>query len=61
MGKTTSENFQRIKQAYGDNAVSRTRVFQWYTTYRDGPENLEVDERSGRPDAIETVRELISN
>lgn len=34
--------------------------FQWYTTYRDCPENLEDDESSGRPDAIETVRELIS-
>jgi hypothetical protein len=27
MGKTTIETFQLMKQAYGDNALSRTRVF----------------------------------
>jgi transposase len=65
-GKIATETFQLIPQAYGGNAVSRTRVFEWYARFRDGRENLEDDERSGRaravrkPDIIERVRELIS-
>jgi hypothetical protein len=61
-GKTATETFQLIKQAY---ALSRTWGFEWYERFRDGRENLEDDERSGRPtaartlDMIETVRELI--
>jgi hypothetical protein len=27
-GKPATETFQVIKQAYGDNALSRTRVFE---------------------------------
>jgi hypothetical protein len=55
-----------IYQAYGDNALSRSRVFEWYTRFWDGCENLEDDERIGQPtavetsDIIETVRELKS-
>jgi transposase len=65
-GKTATETFQLIKQAYGDNALSRTWVLEWYARFRDGRENLEDDERSGRPTAVrtpdmmETVRKLIS-
>jgi hypothetical protein len=64
--KTATETFQLIKQAYGDNPLSRTRGFEWYARFWDGRENLEDDERSGRPTAvrtptmIETSRELIS-
>jgi hypothetical protein len=64
-GKTATGTFQLIKHAYGDNALSRTRAFKWYTRFRDGRENVE-DERSGlptafrTPDMIETIRELIS-
>jgi hypothetical protein len=63
-GKPAIETFQLIKQAYGNNALSCTRVFKWYARFRDDRENLEDDERSGRPtafrtrDMIETIREL---
>jgi hypothetical protein len=65
-GKTANETFQLIKQAYGNNALYRTPVFEWYARFRDGRVNLEDDESSGRPTAvrtpviIQTVRELIS-
>jgi hypothetical protein len=63
--KTGTKTFQLIKQPYGDNSLSGTRVFEWYARFRDGRGNLEEDERSGRPtavrtpDMIETVREFI--
>lgn len=63
-GKTDSESFQLIKQTYCDNALSRTRAYEWYTRFRNGREKLE-DECSGRPKAfrtpnIETFREFVS-
>jgi hypothetical protein len=47
-------------------SLSQTQVFKWYARSLGGRENLEDDERSGRPTAvhtpnmIETLRELIS-
>jgi hypothetical protein len=32
-GKTASETFRLIKQAYGDNAVSCTWDFEWYARF----------------------------
>jgi hypothetical protein len=45
-GETATASFQMMKQAYGDNAVPRTWVFEWYARFRDGRENLEDDECS---------------
>jgi hypothetical protein len=64
MGKTATETFQLIKQAYGDSAASHTWVFEWQARFWDSKENLEDGERSGQPtairtpDTIETVWEL---
>jgi hypothetical protein len=64
--KTATETFQLIKQAYGDNPLSRTRGFEWFARFWHGRQNLEDDERSGRPTAVripdmmKTFRELIS-
>jgi hypothetical protein len=64
-GKTGTETSQLMKEACGDNALSSTRVFEWCARFRDGRENLEDDDRIGRPtavrtpDMIEIVRELI--
>jgi hypothetical protein len=65
MGKTTTEIFQLMKQAYGCRFLSRIRVFEGCVRFRDGHDNLEDYEGSGRPtairipDTIETVLELI--
>jgi hypothetical protein len=45
MNKTATASFQLTKQAYSDHALSRARVFEWYTRFRDGRENLENYER----------------
>lgn len=46
-GKSATENFQLMKQAYGDNVLSRTRVQGFYARLRDCRENFE-DDRSER-------------
>jgi hypothetical protein len=30
LGKTGSETFEMLKQAFGDSCMSRSRTFEWY-------------------------------
>jgi hypothetical protein len=43
MDKTTTETFQPIKQAYGDNALSLTWAFVSHARFRAGHKNLKDD------------------
>ena len=38
-----------LKVAFGDQALNKTQVFEWYKRFREGRETLEDDPRSGRP------------
>ena len=38
-----------VNAAYGDQALSRSNVFQWYGQFHDGQEDIEDDPRSGWP------------
>lgn len=38
-----------LKVAFGDSAMSRARVFEWYNRFKNGREDVEDDERPGRP------------
>jgi hypothetical protein len=51
--KAATETFQLLRQAYGNNAASRIRVFEWYARFQDEYENLGDDELSERPPAVE--------
>ena len=33
LGKSASETFELNRQAYGDDALSRTRVFEWHKMF----------------------------
>jgi len=54
-----------IRRAYGNEAMSRARCFEWHARFRRGRTSLEDDERSGRtstsstPKNVETVRRLV--
>ena len=43
-----SETFELIKRAYGDDALSRIRVFEWHKMFKEGQEL--VEDRSNRCD-----------
>ena len=36
-------------KAYGESPMSKTRVYEWYKRFQDGREDVEDDERPGRP------------
>lgn len=47
--KSATETFEMLQQAYGDDAMSRARCFEWHSRFKNGRTSLEDDERSGRP------------
>ena len=40
--KSASETFELVKQVYGDDALSRTRVFEWHKMFKEGRELVET-------------------
>ena len=44
--KSASDTFGLIIQAYGDDSLSRTRVFEWHKMFKEGREL--VEDRSNR-------------
>jgi hypothetical protein len=47
--KKLTECFQLLKEVYGDNLMSRTRVSEWHKRFMECQEEVEDDKRPGRP------------
>ena len=56
-----------LTKAYGESAMSKTRVYEWYKRFQDGREDVEDDGRPGRPSISTTdenvgkVKEMVMN
>lgn len=67
LGKTAVETYKMLQQAYGEDCLSRGRVFEWFGRFKEGRESVQDDSRSGRPvsarndNQIELVREKINS
>jgi len=48
-GKTFTETFQMLQQAYGEDCVSRTQCHERYQRFKSGRTSIEDDPKSGRP------------
>jgi len=63
--KSATETFQLLTEAYGEDCMSRARVFELRKIFSEGRESVKVDDRPGRPrtavsdDNIEKVRDVI--
>ena len=49
IGKTFTETFQTLQQAYGEDCLSRTPCHEWYQRFESGRKSIEDDPKSGRP------------
>jgi len=49
IGKTATETYQLLQQAYGEDEMGRTQVFEWFRRFKEGRTSVESDPRSGRP------------
>jgi hypothetical protein len=62
--KFASETLLALQQVYGDTALKKSTVFNWFSQFKNGQET-EYDQCSGRPstfrikEMIEKVRQII--
>ena len=54
LGKTGSETFEMLKQAFDDSCMSRSRTFEWFGRFKIGRTSTANDDRSGRPSTATT-------
>ena len=54
LGKTPTEVLKLLQEVYGNDTMSRTRLFEWHGRFREGREEVEDDHRSGRPSTSRT-------
>jgi len=65
LGKTVTETWKMLQQAFGDKCMSRMQYFEWYSRFKTGRTSIDEDPRSGRPSTstddlhIDAVRDLI--
>ncbi|XP_055633310.1 protein GVQW3-like [Toxorhynchites rutilus septentrionalis] len=52
--KTPSETLELLQIAYGNEFLSRSKVFEWYARFKAGRELLADDPRDGRPSTSAT-------
>ncbi|KAK8395421.1 hypothetical protein O3P69_006220 [Scylla paramamosain] len=54
-----------LQKVYGDETMSRSRVFEWCKRFKEGREDVEDDPRSGRPSTsrneanVERVKQMV--
>jgi hypothetical protein len=53
-GLSATETPLLVQKAYGNEALNRSKVFRWYSRFRDGREVVEDDERFGCPKSTRT-------
>ena len=54
LGKTPTEALKLLQEVYGDDTMSRTRLFEWRRRFKEGREEVEDDHRSGMPSTSRT-------
>ena len=54
LGKISTEALKLLQKVYGDDTMSRTRLFEWNRRFKEGKEEVENDHRSGRPSKSRT-------
>lgn len=62
---SASETIIMLQKAYGEEALSKTRIYEWYKMFKEGREEVGDEERRGRPmtsindQNIEQVKDLV--
>ena len=51
--KTATETYQLLQQAYGEDVMGRTQVFDWFRRFKEGRTSVESDPPLGTTVSIE--------
>jgi len=54
LGKTGSETFEKLKQAFGHSCMSLSWTFEWFGRFKNGRTSTANDDRSGQPSTVTT-------
>jgi len=54
LGKTPTKALKLLQEVYGDDTMSKTRLFEWHRRFKEGKEEVEDDHRNGRPSTSRT-------
>jgi len=49
LNENATETYEKLKQAYGEHALSREQVFRWHKAFLDGRESVADEPHSGKP------------
>ena len=66
-GKTPTEALKLLQEVYGDDTMSRTRLFEWHRRFKEERDEVEDDHRSGRSSTsradenVECVRQKVQS
>jgi len=65
LGRNCAETFEMLRAAFGEQCLSRARIFEGYERFKEGRDSVDDNPRSGRPttsktdDCVARVQELI--
>jgi len=65
LGRNGAETFEMLRTAFGEQCLSRARIFEWYKRFKEGRDSVDDNPQSGRrmtsktDDCSAQVRELI--
>ena len=55
LGKTATETWKMLQQAFGDECMSRTQCFEWYSLFKTRRTSIDEDFQIGRASCRERV------
>jgi hypothetical protein len=53
-GKTATETYEMLQQAFGETVLSRSKTFEWYSRFKNGRTSIDDDPHTGRPSTART-------
>ncbi|CAI6356122.1 unnamed protein product [Macrosiphum euphorbiae] len=59
LGKSATETFEIIKKAFEDEAMSRSKTFEWHKRFIEGREDINDDSRAGRLSTAAVLNQVI--
>ena len=58
LGKNATETLTMIQQAFGNQSLSRARVFQWHARFKTSHTSVDDDEHTERPTSCTTAETI---
>ena len=59
-GLSVTETLVLAQKIYGNEALDQSKVFMWYSRFRDGKDLVENDGRSDRPKSTRTEVHIVA-